>query len=312
MKLAVLDTDTLGNDINLDCFSKYGEVVFYPYTREEETLERVKDADIVITNKVVIDRDIIEQSDIKLICVAATGMNNIDLEAAKVKGIPVKNVSGYSTPSVVQTTFAMALYFMNNLHYFDDYTKSDTGWVKSPVFTHLDRPYFDLEDKTWGIIGLGTIGKKVAQVAEAFGANVLYYSTSGRNRDEDFQRTTLDDLLYTCDIVSIHAPLNEQTKDLINRNNLGELKEDAILLNLGRGGIINEADLAEHIDQSNIRVALDVLEYEPIREDNPLRSVKAQERLLMTPHIAWASVQSRERLVEGVCNNIKAFSGEEK
>lgn len=312
MKLAVLDTDTLGNDINLDCFSKYGEVVFYPYTREEETLERVKDADIVITNKVVIDRDIIEQSDIKLICVAATGMNNIDLEAAKAKGIPVKNVSGYSTPSVVQTTFAMALYFMNNLHYFDDYTKSDTGWVKSPVFTHLDRPYFDLEDKTWGIIGLGTIGKKVAQVAEAFGANVLYYSTSGRNRDEDFQRTTLDDLLYTCDIVSIHAPLNAQTKDLINRNNLGELKEDAILLNLGRGGIINEADLAEHIDQSNIRVALDVLEYEPIREDNPLRSVKAQERLLMTPHIAWASVQSRERLVEGVCNNIKAFSGEEK
>ena len=312
MKLAVLDTDTLGNDINLDCFSKYGEVVFYPYTREEETLERVKDADIVITNKVVIDRDIIEQSDIKLICVAATGMNNIDLEAAKVKGIPVKNVSGYSTPSVVQTTFAMALYFMNNLHYFDDYTKSDTGWVKSPVFTHLDRPYFDLEDKTWGIIGLGTIGKKVAQVADAFGANVLYYSTSGRNRNENFKRTTLDDLLYTCDIVSIHAPLNAQTKNLINRNNLGELKDDAILLNLGRGGIINEADLAEHIDKSNIRVALDVLEYEPIREDNPLRSVKAQERLLMTPHIAWASVQSRERLVEGVCNNIKAFSGEEK
>jgi glycerate dehydrogenase len=312
MKMVVLDTDTLGNDIDLTSFSTFGEVVFYPYTKPEETIKRVKDADIVITNKVIIDKEVMDQSDIKLICVAATGMNNIDLEAAKAKGIAVKNVAGYSTPSVVQTTFAMALYFMNHLPYFDNYTKSDEGWVKSPVFTHLEQPYFDLEDKSWGIIGLGTIGKKVATIAEAFGANILYYSTSGRNRDDEFQRTTLDDLLHTCDIISIHAPLNEQTKNLINRDNLTELKDDAILLNLGRGGIINETDLAKHIDKSNIRVALDVLEYEPMREENPLRSIKAQERLLMTPHIAWASVQSRERLVEGICNNIKAFLGEEK
>ncbi len=309
MKIVVLDKNTLGEDIDLRCFESFGDVTFYPYTLAHETADRIQDADIIVTNKVVINRDMMQKNNIKLICVAATGMNNIDLEAARERGIMVKNVAGYSTPSVVQTTFAMALYFMNNLHYFDRYTKSDDGWVKSPVFTHLDQPYYDLEDKTWGIIGLGTIGKKVATIAEAFGANILYYSTSGRNRDEDFQRTTLDDLLLTCDIISIHAPLNDQTKNLINQSNLSELKDDAILLNLGRGGIINEADLARHIDQSNIRVALDVLEYEPIKEDNPLRNVQAHERLLMTPHIAWASVQSRERLVKGICQNIKDFLG---
>ena len=154
--------------------------------------------------------------------------------------------------------------------------------MKSEIFTHLENPYFDLEGKSWGIIGLGTIGKKVAHVAEAFGASVVYYSTSGRNRDKDFQRASLDDLLSSCDIISIHAPLNEQTQNLINQNNLKLLKKDAILLNLGRGGIINEKDLADFIDKSHIQVGLDVLEYEPIREDNPLRYVQAKERLLMT------------------------------
>ncbi len=310
MKIVVLDNDTLGEDIDTGCIETYGEVTYYPCTKAEETLARVQDADVVITNKVVIDREIMDGSDIKFICVAATGTNNIDLEYAKTRNIPVKNVAGYSTSSVVQTTFAMALYFLNNLRYFDHYTKSDSGWVQSPVFTHLDNPFPDLEDLTWGIIGLGTIGKKVATVAESFGANILYYSTSGRNRDDDFQRTSLEDLLYTCQIVSIHAPLNDNTRDLINRDNLTELKNDAILLNLGRGGIINEKDLAEHIDRSAIRVGLDVLEKEPVAPDNPLRKVKAQDRLLMTPHIAWASRQSRERLVEGICRNIATYMGE--
>ncbi len=205
----------------------------------------------------------------------------------------------------------MAFYFLNNLRYFDNYTKSDDGWVQSPVFTHLEHPWMDLEDLTWGIIGLGEIGKRVATVAEGFGANILYYSTSGRNQDDDFQRTSLNDLLYTCQIVSIHAPLNDKTYNLINKVNLPELKNDAILLNLGRGGIINENDLAEHIDRSEIRVGLDVLEKEPITPENPLRKVRAQERLLMTPHIAWASRQSRERLVEGICHNIRVFLEEE-
>ncbi len=309
MKIVILDKDTLGNDIDLSCIETYGEVVSYPYTKYEETLDRIKGADIVITNKVVIDKEIMNNTDIKLICVAATGMNNIDLEYAKERGVVVKNVAGYSTPSVVQTTFAMALYLLQKLRYFDDYTKNSSGWVESPVFTHLDQPYHDLSEKSWGIIGLGTIGESVAKVAEAFGAGVLYYSTSGRNRNSDYQRTTLDDLLSTCDVISIHAPLNTQTHNLINKENLRLLKDNAILLNLGRGGIINEQDLAKHIDQSNIQVALDVLEYEPIRTDNPLRSVKAHERLLITPHIAWASKESRERLVAGICHNIATYRG---
>ena len=310
MKIVILDKETLGNDIDLRCIDRFGEVISYPFTKPEERLERVQDADIVITNKVVIDKEIMNATNLKLICVAATGMNNIDLAHAEEKKIPVKNVAGYSTPSVVQTTFAMAFYLMQHLHHFDDYTKSDTGWAESPVFTSLTPPYSDLGDKNWGIIGLGEIGKGVAKVAEAFGANVLYYSTSGRNRDNDYQRTTLDDLLSTCDIISIHAPLNDQTYNLINQNNLTLLKKDAILLNLGRGGIINEKDLAAFLDENRIYAGLDVLEKEPVTKENPLLHVKAKERLLMTPHIAWASKESRERLVEGICRNIETFTGE--
>jgi len=310
MKIVILDKDTLGNDIDLGCIGQYGEVVAYPYTQPHETAARLKDADIAITNKVVIDKDIMNATNLKLICVAATGMNNIDLAYAKQKSISVKNVAGYSTPSVVQTTFAMAFYLMQHLRHFDDYTKSNNGWVQNHVFTSLTPPYSDLGDKNWGIIGLGEIGKGVAKAAEAFGANVLYYSTSGRNRNNDYQRTTLDDLLSSCEIISIHAPLNDQTYNLINKDNLPLLKKDTILLNLGRGGIINEKDLAAFLDQNHIYAGLDVLEKEPITKENPLLHVKAKERLFMTPHIAWASKESRERLVEGICQNIETFTGE--
>jgi len=309
-KIVILDKKTLGDDIDLSCFNSFGEVIMYDSTKDGETLARVKDADIVVTNKVVIDRDIMDNSDIKLICVAATGMNNIDLEYAKTKGVTVKNVAGYSTPSVVQTTFSLALYLIGKLKYYDEFTKGD-GWINSPIFTNLQEPYFDIEGKTWGIIGLGDIGKRVAKVAEAFGAEVCYYSTSGKNRDASFKRVDLDELLKTSDIISIHAPLNEKTKNLINLDNLNLLKEKVLLLNLGRGGIINEKDLAQSMNQSNILVGLDVLEYEPMKSDNPLREVKDKDRLFITPHIAWASVESRIKLVQGICKNIKNYLGEE-
>ncbi len=310
MQIVILDKKSLGDDIDLSGFGSFGEVVMYDSTTKDETKQRVQDADIVITNKVVIDKEIMDSSQIKLICVAATGMNNIDLEYAKSKNITVKNVAGYSTPSVVQTTFSLALYLIGKLGYLDDYTKSDEGWVKSPIFTNLDKPYFDIAGKTWGIIGLGNIGKEVAKVASAFGANVQYYSTSGRNRDGDIQRKSLEDLLKTSDIISIHAPLNTQTNNLINKENLPLLKDNALLLNLGRGGIINEADLAKHIDANNILVGLDVLEAEPMLENNPLRNVKDKEKLFITPHIAWASYESRIKLVDGICKNIKEYLGE--
>lgn len=310
MKIVILDKKTLGDDIDLSGFEQLGEPLMYDSTTKEQTLDRVKGAQIVVTNKVVIDKEIMDSSDIKLICVAATGMNNIDLEYAKSKNIIVKNVAGYSTPSVVQMTFSMALYLIGKLRYLDEYTKSDEGWVKSPVFTHLENPYFDIAGKTWGIIGLGTIGKDVAKVASAFGANVQYYSTSGRNRDENVQRVSLEDLLKTSDIISIHAPLNEQTNNLINSDNLSLLKENAVLLNLGRGGIVNEVDLAAYIDKSSILVGLDVLEHEPIKKDNSLLMAKNTDRLFITPHIAWASVESRVKLVDGICKNIEEYLGE--
>ena len=305
MKIVLLDGSTLGDDIDL---KDLGEITYYATTSKEQTLERVKNADIVITNKVVIDKEIMESSTIKLICVAATGMNNIDLDHAFKMGIEVKNVAGYSTASVVQTTFSMALYLIEKMRYYDDFTKGN-GWIESEIFTNLQQPYFDISGKTWGIIGLGTIGKEVAKIAQAFGANVLYYSTSGVNRDSNFQRSALENLLQNSDIISVHAPLNEATKDLLNRDNLNLLKPQAVVLNLGRGGIINENALAAYIDESQISVGLDVLEKEPMIDTSPFREVKGEDRLLITPHIAWASYESRVKLVDGICKNIKIFLG---
>ncbi len=307
MKIVMLDRKTVGDEIGLECFEEYGDLVAYPVTKtKKETIERLEGADIAVTNKVVIDREVMDATDLKLICVAATGMNNIDLDYADQKGIVVKNVAGYSTPSVVQTTFSIALYLIGKLRYLDDFTKGE-GWVRSEIFTHLSNPFFEIAGKRWGIIGLGTIGKEVARVARAFGAEVVYYSTSGRNRNREYPRMDLEDLLKSSDIVSIHAPLNERTENLIHRGNLPLLKSEAVLLNLGRGGIVNEADLAEYLDRSDISVGLDVLEKEPMSLDNPLRFVKAKERLFITPHIAWASREARERLVAGICGNIATF-----
>ena len=307
MKIVFLDTKTLGSDIDLNILDKYGELTLHDITSKDETISRVKDANIIITNKVVIDKNVIDNApNLKLICVAATGMNNIDLEYASLKNIEVKNVTGYSTNSVVQHTFAMAFYLLEKLKYYDEYVKNGT-WAESKIFTNIDRSFFEIAGKTWGIIGLGEIGKKVALVASSFGSNVIYYSTSGKNDDKDFKRCSLKNLLQTSDIISIHAPLNEQTKNLIDKNNLIYLKKNAILLNLGRGGIINEKDLANFIDKSEILVGLDVLEKEPMIKNHPLMSISKQENLFISPHIAWTSIEAREKLLDGICQNIANF-----
>jgi len=304
MKIVFLDRSTIGDDVEYERFNTLGDVVFYDTTTKEQTMQRVKDADVVVTNKVVIDKAIMQESSLKLICVAATGMNNIDLEYAKEINLEVKNVAGYSTASVVQLTFALCLSLINSIKVYDEFTKSN-GWVDSPIFTKFNPAFFDISGKKWGIIGLGNIGKGVAIVASAFGADVSYYSTSGKNSDSEYKRVELNKLLQECDIISIHAPLNSDTKDLINKTNLLFLKDDAIILNLGRGGIINEKDLSLHIDNSNIKVGLDVLEVEPMRENCPFRLVKKSENLIITPHLAWASVESRRKLVDGIYQNIK-------
>ena len=237
MKIVFLDRKTLGSDVNLDQFNDLGEVVFYDFTKPSDVLERVKDADIIITNKAIVDKNTMENSQIKLICITATGMNNIDLDYAKEKGIPVKNVAGYSTSSVAQLAISYILQFVQKINFYDNYVKSGT-WENSDIFTNNDKPFYELNGKTVGIIGLGNIGKEVAKIASAFGCNVIYYSTSGKNNDDTYKSVSLEVLLQESDIISIHCALNEQTNNLLNKNNLSNLKDGSILLNLGRANLL--------------------------------------------------------------------------
>ena len=306
-QIVILDTETLGADLDLTPLEKFGDVTKYTNTLPDETAERIKEAHIVISNKVVLTQEMMTHAPrLELVCIAATGMNNVDLEAAKALGITVKNVAGYSTASVVQHTFAMLFYLLEHLPYYHDVV-ADGRWTVSGLFTDVSHPFYELKGKKWGIIGLGAIGKEVARVATAFGATVAYHSTSGENTDATYLQQPLDILLETSDIVSIHAPLNEKTYGLINETNLPLLKERAILLNLGRGGIINETDLAYELDRREIYAGLDVLEKEPIDPSNPLMQIKYKERLLITPHIAWTSIEARKKLIEGIIENIKTF-----
>ncbi len=304
MKLVILDRRSLGNDVDVSIFDKFGEVISYDLTKENETLERVKDADIVITNKVLITKEHMDNSKMKLICITATGTNNVDLAYAKEKGIPVKNVAGYSSSSVAQVAFSMIFHLVTKLNYYKNYV-DEGNWQKSELFTHIDAPFFELDGKRVGVIGLGDIGRNFAKKASAFGCEVVYYSTSGKNSNSEYKRVELDELLKTSDIISIHCPLNNDTKDLLNYENMKTIKDGAILLNLGRGGIINEVDLAKIIDEKEIYCGIDVVSVEPILESNPLLKVKNKERLLLTPHIGWASIEARTKLISLVASNIK-------
>ncbi|RXK12714.1 hydroxyacid dehydrogenase [Halarcobacter mediterraneus] len=307
MKIVFLDAETLGEDISLDKFDSFGEVIKYQDTNPEETLIRVKNCDVVVTNKVEITKEIIENSNFKLICVAATGINNIDIEAAKQANIEVKNVSDYSTSSVAQMTFTLTLDLIHKLDYYKQYVES-LSWSNGKLFTNVDKPFFELKNKKWGIIGLGNIGKEVAKIAKAFGCEVNYYSTSGKNLDTNYKHLSLEELLKQSDIISIHSPLNKTTHNLLNKTNLNLLKKDCILVNVGRGGIINEKDLAEKLDsQKSLYCGLDVIEKEPIVKDNPLLKIKNKDRLVLTPHIAWSSIEARITLVDRIFDNIKKF-----
>ncbi|MDD3054584.1 MAG: D-2-hydroxyacid dehydrogenase [Aliarcobacter sp.] len=311
MKIVILDRATLGFDIDISIFKTLGEVISYDITLPNETTNRIKDADIVITNKVVISKEVMDNSNLKLICISATGTNNVDLEYAKQKNIQVKNVAGYSSSSVVQLAFSMIFQIVQKLDYYKKYV-DDGNWQKSKIFTHIDKAFFELDGKKVGIIGLGDIGRNFAKKARAFDCEVIYFSTSGKNSNSEYKQVSLDKLLKTCDIISIHCPLNENTKDLLNYENMKNIKDGAILLNLGRGGIINEADLAKIIDEKEIYCGIDVVAVEPILEDNPLLKVKNKQRLLLTPHIGWASIEARTRLVKMVAENIKEFISQKR
>ena len=313
MKIVFLDLKTMGEVPNLHLLEQYGEVTYYETTKPEETLARIEAAEVVIVNKVELGGPILEKAkNLKLICVAATGTNNIDKEAAARRGIPVKNAVDYSSNSVAQLTFALLLHLLHKIPYFDNYVKQG-GYSRSDIFTHLSNPFSEINGKRFGIIGLGNIGRQVAKIAEAFGAEVVYYSASGRNTDQPYLRLELEEFLSTADIISIHAPLNEYTDNLIHYDRLQLMKTTAILINAGRGGIVNEKDLARALDEEIIYAAgIDVFRQEPIEPDNPLLKLKAKERLVLTPHIAWASIEARTLLVEKVAHNIKEFLEQEK
>jgi len=307
MKIVFLDAGTLGGDIDLSAFHALGEFKTFDTTCADERIAHIADAKIVLTNKVVIDQDVMDACpNIKLICVTATGTNNVDLAYAKEKGIEVKNVAGYSTASVAQTTMMLVLDLIGKSAYYHDFVQSG-GWVKAASFTHIEKPFWEIKGKRWGIIGLGTIGKEVAKIATAFGAEVTYYSTSGANNDAVYERLPLETMLQTCDIITIHAPLNAQTKNLIDANALAMMKEGSVLVNVGRGGIVDEVALAKIIDEKELYVGLDVLEIEPMKAHHPLLHVKHAERLIITPHIAWASKEARKKLMALVAQNIQLF-----
>ncbi len=310
MKIVFLDAKTLGDDIDLTGFEQMGEIVKYPFTTAEEAPDRVKDADVLIVNKVLINRQTISSAgNLKLVCVTATGTNNLDKDYLAERGIAWRNVAGYSTESVAQHTFAILFYLMENLRYYDDYVR-DGRYVNDRIFTHFARTFHELQGMTWGILGLGAIGRRVADIAGMFGARVIYYSASGAPAQEGYHQVDFDTLLSESDILSIHAPLNEYTEGIMDAEAFRKMKSSAILLNLGRGPIINESDLAAALNAGELKAAgLDVLCTEPMAKDNPLLDVHDKDRLLITPHIAWATVEARQRLMKIIEGQIREFFG---
>lgn len=308
MKLVFLDAKTIGDDLDLSQFDQFGEVVKYSFSTPEEVPGRVLDADVIIVNKILINEASIGTAKkLKLVCVTATGTNNLDKEYLDKRGIAWRNVAGYSTESVAQHTFAMLFYLLEHLRYYDDYAKND-HYTNDTIFTHFEKTFYELKGKTWGIIGLGNIGRRVASIATAFGANVIYSSPSGAAPQEGFHQVSLDLLLETADIVSVHAPLNKYTENLIDFSAFRKMKKSAIFLNLGRGPIVVEKDLKRALETDEIRAAgLDVLSEEPMCTDNPLRGFSDSNRLLITPHIAWASIEARTKLMNIIAEQIKEF-----
>ena len=310
MKIVFLDAKTIGDDIDLGCLEKLGELEKYPYSTQEEAYERTKEADVVVTNKVEINESSIGGAEhLKLVCVTATGTNNLDKEYLAKRNIAWRNVAGYSTEMVAQHTFALLFFLLEKLSYYDNYVKTEK-YINDTTFTHFANVFHELYGKTWGIIGLGAIGRRVAEIAKLFGCRVMYYSTSGKNNNGEYERVSFEELLTQSDIVSIHAPLDENTKGLMNQTAFEMMKQTAILINVGRGPIIDEQALADALNEGKIAAAgLDVLSKEPMSEENPLRFIKDSNKLIITPHIAWASIEARTRLMVLVAKNIEDYFG---
>lgn len=310
MNIVFLDDNSIGTDIDLSGFDALGNVTRYGYSEKSDMPERVKDADVIIVNKMEVNEQTVgEAENLKLVCVTATGTNNLDKDFLARKNIAWRNVAGYSTESVAQHTFSLLFYLLEKMHYYDQYVKEEK-YVNDAMFTHFSNVFHELSGMTWGIIGLGAIGRRVADLAKMFGCHVIYYSTSGKNQQGGYERVNLDTLLKEADIVSVHAPLTDDTLNLMDKKAFEKMKKSAIFINVGRGPIVVEEDLADALENGEIAAAgLDVLRTEPMAEDNPLRRIKDSDKLVITPHIAWASIEARTRLMDIVLGQIREFFG---
>lgn len=309
MKIVVLERHSVGTDIDVSSFQDFGEVTYHRNTTTpEEVIERVKEADIVIANKAPLNEaTLFAAPNVKLICEFATGFDNVDLGYCKSRGIKVCNVKDYSTSAVAQHTIAMALYLMEHLPHYDNYVKSG-AYGAQDRFSNFDLPFTELEGKTWGIIGMGNIGQKVAKIATAFGCNVIFHSVTGNSRVTEYEQVDFDTLLEKSDILSTHCPLSDLTRNIIDATALSKMKNTAILINVARGPVVDNDALYDALLKNTIAAAgLDVLREEPIRDTNPLSKIKDSNKLYITPHLAWASVEARTRLVGEVHKNIEAF-----
>ena len=309
MKIVILERNSVGTDVSVACLEKLGEVVIYPNTvTVAEVRERTKDAEIIIANKSPMREDTLKDSPhVKLICQLATGYDNCDLNYLKKRKIPVANVVDYSTSMVAQHTFTLALALTQKLAHYDEYVKSG-AYSAQDRFSNFDIPFHELEGKTWGIVGMGNIGRKVAQIAEAFGCHVIFYSITGKSKVTAYQQVDQDTLLKESDILSLHCPLSDLSRNFINRDTLQQMKKTAVLINVARGPVVNNGDLYEALIDGTIMAAgLDVLEKEPMELSNPLSRLKDSNQIIITPHLAWGSVEARNRCVEETFKNVQAF-----
>ncbi len=308
MKLVVLERNSAGTDVDVSCFEKFGEVVYYPNTVENNTAERVRDADIIIANKAPLNESTLKDApNVKLICLFSTGYDSVDVKYCKSRGIKVSNVVNYCTSAVAQHTLLLAMMLSEKITYYDEYVKSG-AYSAQDRFSHFDRVFNELEGKTWGIVGMGNIGRRTASLARAFGCRVIFYSASGKSTCTEYERVEFDTLLKESDILSLHCPLTDRTRYLINKDALDKMKKTAILINVARGAVVNTKDLYQALVDEKIAAAgLDVLEKEPMEVSDPLYQIKDSTRLIITPHMSWASVEARTRLVGEVVKNIEAF-----
>ncbi|MDO4292314.1 MAG: D-2-hydroxyacid dehydrogenase [Eubacteriales bacterium] len=314
MKIVVLDRTSVGEDVSAEGIERLGEAVLYGSTPDALAAERIADADIVVANKNPMNESTLRNAGrVRLICQLSTGYDNVDLDYCRRRGIRVCNVRGYSTAAVAQHTVALALSVLENLPYYDRYVKSG-AYGAQPRFSCFEKTWYELEGKTWGIAGMGNIGKRVAQAAQALGCRVIFYATSGRSDCREYEQVDFDGLLGQSDILSLHCPLSDRTYHLMNREAFARMKPEAILVNVARGAVVDTTALYEALQSGQIRGAgIDVFEKEPIAPDNPLAKLEDTGKLQLTPHMAWASLEARRRCMEETCRNIEAFlCGEER